>query len=147
MPLSDGLWYVASIRDRGEQRAAEIALAQQATRLREQSQLLNLAHDALITCDLLGLITYWNPGAAALYGWTSDEARDQLAHDLLRSRFPESAEAALQQLLRTNCWQGELRQQRRDGSEVVVASRWALRRDAQGEPSGVAMANRELPSE
>lgn len=143
MPLSEVLWYVASVRDISEQRATEVALAQQSARLREQAQLIDLAHDAIITCDLLGLIATWNP-AAALYGWSSDEARDHAIHDLLHTRYPESAEGALQQLLRTSRWEGELRQRRRDGSEVVVASRWALRRDAQGEPSGIALANRAI---
>ena len=144
MPLSDGLWYVASIRDCGEQRAAEIVVAQQATRLRLLAQPIDLAHDAIITCDLLGLIATWNPAAAALYGWSGDETRDHAIHDLLHTRYPESAEGALQQLLRTGRWEGELRQQRCDGSEVAVASRWALRRDAQGEPSGIALANRAI---
>lgn len=144
LPLSEGLWHVACVRDMAGQRAAEAAQASQAALLAEQAQLLDLTHDALITCDLLGLIGTWNRGAVALYGWTSDEARDRGVHDLLRSHFPESPEAALGELLRTGHWEGALRQERREGDAVIVTSRWALRRDPQGAPVGIAMANQAV---
>lgn len=144
LPFAERLWYVASVRDVAGRRAAEATLARQAALLREQAQLLDLTHDALITCDMLGLIVSWNPGAVALYGWTSDEARDRPVHELLASRFPESPGAAENQLLRSGSWEGALRQERRDGVAVIVASRWAIRRDPQGVPVGIAMANRAV---
>lgn len=142
MPLSDRLWYVASVRGGDARLAAEAIAAEQAAMLRERSHLLDLASDALIGCDLLGQITVWNAGATALYGWQADEVRERDLHDLLQTQFPDSAAAALQHLLATDHWAGDLIQQHRDGTTITVASRWSLRRDKQGEPIGIALANR-----
>jgi PAS domain-containing protein len=48
-------------------------------RLREQASLIDRAREAMVVHDLDGRITYWNPSAARLYGWTADEARDMRA--------------------------------------------------------------------
>ncbi len=144
MPLSTGLWYVASVHDLSEQRAAEAALAHQAGVLRDQAELLDLSHDAIIVCDLLGSITFWNPAAATLYGWSRDEVPDRDIHELLQTRFPDALAAALDELLRTERWEGVLRQARRDGTGVIVETRWALRRDTQGQPTSIVMINRDI---
>jgi PAS domain S-box-containing protein len=60
--------------------------------LRRQAALLDLSPDAIMVCDMDGTITLWGHGAEMLYGWTGDEARGQLAHALLKTRFPEPRE-------------------------------------------------------
>src|SRR6185437_14145733 len=57
-------------------------------RLRQQTELLDLAHDAIFVRDSEGLITYWNGGAEKLYGWTPEQACGKVSHDLLRTQFP-----------------------------------------------------------
>ncbi|MBE9014184.1 PAS domain-containing protein, partial [Pseudanabaenaceae cyanobacterium LEGE 13415] len=42
--------------------------------LAEQAQLLDLAHDAILTLDLNWMITFWNVGAEAMYGFSKSEA-------------------------------------------------------------------------
>lgn len=42
--------------------------------LREQAALLDLTHDTVFVGDMNDVITYWNRGAAELYGWTREEA-------------------------------------------------------------------------
>ena len=41
-------------------------------------------------------------------------------------------------------WQGELEQTHRDGYQIVVSSRWALRRDWDGRPTGYLEINRDI---
>lgn len=90
------------------------------------ANLLDLTHDAVFVRDQDDIVTFWNLGAAALYGWSRDEAIGHRVHDLLGTRFPRprvEIEAALQASGR---WEGELSCMRRDGRPVEVASRWAL---------------------
>jgi light-regulated signal transduction histidine kinase (bacteriophytochrome) len=47
-------------------------------------------------------------------------------------------------LLRTGRWEGELIHTKRDGTRVVVASRWSLRRDEHGAPAAILEINRDV---
>jgi len=96
--------------------------------------LLDLTHDAVLVRDMDGRITYWNRGAEDLFGWTADEALGRVAHELLQTVWPEPFADIAAQLSRTSGWQGELVHTRRDGTRVAVATRWALQRDASGNP-------------
>src|SRR5262249_20731422 len=70
-------------RDRAERRQAEAARERAEEMLREQASLLDLTHDAIFVRDMNGIITYWNRGAEALYGWTAEEAEGRSAPELL----------------------------------------------------------------
>jgi len=107
-------------------------LTAQAEELRRQAELLDLAQDAIIVRDLDGTIRFWNHGAEVLYGWSRDEAAGRTLHDLLRTRFPDTLESAVNQVERSGRWTGELIHTRRDGSLVTVFSRWAARRSEEG---------------
>src|SRR6266446_6434351 len=112
--------------------------------LREQADLLNLTHDSVFVRDMSDVITYWNRGAEALYGWTRDEAVGTVSHQLTQTIFPAPLEAIKAELLRTGRWEGELIHAKRDGTQVVVASRWSLQRDAQGNPLAILETNNDI---
>ena len=112
--------------------------------LRNQARLLDLTHDTIFVRDMNDVITYWNHGAEELYGWPREQAVGKHSHQLLRTRFPEPLEAITVQLLRAGRWEGEVGHTRRDGTEVVVASRWALQRDEPGRPVEIMETNTDI---
>jgi PAS domain S-box-containing protein len=123
----ESLVFVAAVTDITERRRAEETL-------RQQANLLNLTHDAIFVRDMNGVITYWNRGAEALYGWTAEQAEGKIARELLKTVFPVPRERIMAELLSSGRWDGELGRTKQDGTQVVVASRWSLQRDARGTP-------------
>jgi light-regulated signal transduction histidine kinase (bacteriophytochrome) len=59
-------------------------------------------------------------------------------------RFPEPLDQLNAILRRTGRWEGELIHTKGDGTQVVVASRWSLRRDAHGTPAAILEINRDV---
>ena len=112
--------------------------------LREQARLLDLTHDTVFVRDMNDVITYWNRGAAELYGWKREEAVGAVSHQLLQTIFPGSREAITATLLRTGRWEGELVHTRRDRTQVTVASRWSLQQAETGQPLGTLETNNDI---
>ncbi|WP_250266021.1 PAS domain S-box protein [Rhodovastum atsumiense] len=115
------------------------------TRLREaESRMRNLLDmmdlAAVMVRDPDGTIRFWSEGCRRLYGWTAKEALGQSAHDLLRTAFSVPLADIEAALLRDGEWTGELRQNTKEGTEVVVSSRKVLRREA-GEHTLAIMEN------
>ncbi|HLM23635.1 MAG TPA: ATP-binding protein, partial [Pyrinomonadaceae bacterium] len=46
--------------------------------------------------------------------------------------------------LRDGEWQGEIRQTRRDGADIIVESRWTLVRDEKGQPNSILVINTDV---
>jgi PAS domain S-box-containing protein len=107
-------------------------------------ELLELAHDAIIVRELDGTILYWNHGASEMYGYTPEQAIGQKSHELLRTEFPKPLEQINQELLTTGRWEGELIQYTLAGGRLVVATRWALKSDAQGQPSFIMVVSTDI---
>ena len=110
----------------------------------QQASLLNLTHDTIFVRDMSDVITYWNRGAQELYGWTDKEAMGRRSQELLQTIFPTPLEDIRAELLRTNRWEGELKKTKADGTQVVVASRWSLRRDEQERPVAILETNNDI---
>ncbi len=124
-------------RDLTERKRIEEALASQAS-------LLDLAHDAIIVRDRDSKITFWNAGAEALYGWKEEEAMGAVTHTLLQTEFPLPPKEIEQALMHEGQWEGELRHKTRSGKHIIVASRQALQRDADGKPKAILEINRDI---
>jgi PAS domain S-box-containing protein len=95
--------------------------------LSERADLLELASEAIIVRDMDGVIQYWNAGAEALYGWSRDEVIGQKVHQVLQTKFPYGRQEVEAALLDVGTWNGDLTQYTRDGAEIVVACRKALK--------------------
>jgi PAS domain S-box-containing protein len=110
----------------------------------QQASLLNLTHDTIFVRTMNEVITYWNRGAEELYGWPPEEAVGKSSHELLRTVFPSPLDEIKAELLQTGRWEGELKHTKADGTEVVVSSRWSLRRDEQERPIAVLETNNDI---
>src|SRR5271155_5034519 len=110
-----------------ERRELELDLRISEARYRENAELLDLTHDAIFVKNLQNEISFWNRGAERLYGWRTEEARGKVSHSLLQTVFPKPVEEINAELFENGSWEGELIHRRRDGSTVIVSSRWAVR--------------------
>lgn len=113
--------------------------------IREQAALLNITTDAILVRGLDNKIQYWNKGAEQVYGWTMEEVMNQDAHRLLyRLNLLEQLKTAQRSLMECGTWQGELHQVNKQGKEIIVASRWTLMHDAQGQPKSILTVNTDI---
>ncbi len=136
--LADDVAYgVSALRTREDRKRTEKAL-------RERAQLLDLTHDTIFVRDMSDVITFWNRGAEELYGWKSEQAVGKVSHQLTQTIFPAQLEEINAELFRTGRWEGELIHTKRDGTQVTVASRWALQRDEQGNPIAILETNNDI---
>ena len=112
--------------------------------LKSQAALLDLTHDAIFVRDAEDIITYWNRGAEELYGWSVNEALGHKTAVLLRTRFPMEIAQIQTELLKSGRWEGELLHVRRDGTKVIVESRWSSYRDKYGKAVATMETNRDI---
>ena len=137
-PSGDVIGASSIHRDITEQKRAE-------EELRLRAELLDLAHDAVIVRDPAeSRVRFWNREAQAIYGYSPEEALGRVTHELLATVFPESRQAVDDALAREGRWVGELRHTRKDGGVIVVSSRQALQRGADGRPSAVIELNSDI---
>ncbi len=122
--------YAATVHDVTEQRS-------QAALLSNQMGLLDSANDAITIRDLDGWVTYWNPSAERLYGWTAEEAIGRHISDLISGGDRSTFRGFNAGLMRSEGFTGRETAIRRDGTSIIVDVHVNLVRDANGEPIAV----------
>jgi len=127
-----------------ERKQAEVELRVQHDTLRRQAELIDLSHDAIITANENRVISGWNSGAQEIYGWTEVEALGNVLQQLLHTGNAVSTAAIDEILDRAGRWDGEMEHSHRDGTRLTVDSRQVLRRDAEGNPTGILEINRDI---
>jgi PAS domain S-box-containing protein len=129
LELYDRRFFLALFHDMTERKRSE-------EKIKEQANLLELAHDAIFVRSLDEKIQYWNKGAQQLYGWTAEEA---INGDFGKMAYEDrpSFDAAKNILLAEGLWSGEVRKLTKALGEVVVVSSWTLVRDDQGNPTSI----------
>jgi len=114
-------------------------------RLREQAGLLDLTHDTIIARRFDDdVITYWNRGAEEMYGWHRAEAVGRVGYELAKTTFPMPLDQIKAELLRVGRWEGELVNHKRDGTPVLVTSRWTLQWDRRGRPAVILVTSNDI---
>ena len=129
--------YVAIRSDITERKRAE-------EQIREQAALLDQAQDAILVRDLDQNIMFWNKGAEKIYGWSAEEVIGRNVEELIFKERSAQFEAARQAIVQNGEWDGEMRQTRRDGADIIVQSRWTLVRDEQGQPKSILVINTDV---
>jgi len=83
-----------------------------------QANLLNTIGQAAIATDLNGIVNYWNRAAENIFGWTKDEALGKYIVDLTTSEASsEQAMKIMDELKKGQTWSGELKVQKKDGTD------------------------------
>jgi PAS domain S-box-containing protein len=132
-------WSELTLRVRAVKLAREMTQA-----VREQAELLDLTHDTVILRDSANVIRYWNRAATDTYGFTAEDAIGRTTDDLLKTRFAVPLDNVWEELTRNGRWEGELVHTRRDGTEIRVTSRWAVRRGPDGEIVSILETNNDI---
>jgi PAS domain S-box-containing protein len=101
----------------------------------------SLVEDTILVRDWNGTIRFWSKGAERTYGWALHEAVEKKSHDLLRTEFPVPLQRIEEELLETGRWEGNLIHTCRDGSRLLLMSRWELQRDHRRKPAVVLELN------
>jgi two-component system, cell cycle sensor histidine kinase and response regulator CckA len=131
-----------SLRYAMERHRSSLALRESSESL---SRLISSAADAIVTKDLLGIITTWNPAAERLFGYTVEEA---LGKPLLMLVPPDRVEEEREILARIA--KGERVEHfesvrlRKDGRPVQVALAISPIRDDEGRITGASKIARDI---
>ena len=91
---------------------------QAADLIRFKANLLNTIGQAAIATDLNGIVNYWNKAAEQLYGWTAEEAFGMNVLALSPSHTSKvQAMEIIHTIKQNRLWNGEIRLQRKDGTQ------------------------------
>ena len=119
-------YYITSVNDITARKAAVESI-------KKQADLLEMAHDSILVRDKDSKIIYWNQGAEKCYGWSNQEALGRDSHALLMTKFPVGLNEIENELRKEGHWEGELIHTKKDGTEVIVSSRWQIQK-VNGDP-------------
>ncbi len=128
----------------------EIYERQQAEqKIRDQAALIDITADAILVLDLNQTITFWNSGAALLYGWDSADILAQPVRWLFAPDGDALSDDGIlntmfSQTLAQGFWQSQLDQITHSGASVVVESRWTLMHDQAGQPQSILVVNSDI---
>jgi PAS domain S-box-containing protein len=112
--------------------------------LRAQAEVINQAYDAIFLRDAANVITLWNQGAERIYGYTREDALGRSPHELLKTEPPVPLMEIYESLRRNGFWEGELKHTCKDGSQIVVETRWATVLDERGEIKSILEITRDV---
>jgi len=113
-------------------------------RLREQADMLNRAHDAIIVRNFQDRrIVFWNSGAERLYGWSASEAIGQPIAELILAN-PQELDTISKALLATGEFRGQLKEITKDRRELTVDVWSTVVRNADGTPRSVLSINNDI---
>lgn len=126
------------LRDISERKQAEAAT-------RFQIELLDSIRDAIISVDNNKVITSWNLGAEAIYGWRPEEVLGKRLETFLTTEYLEkSYQQALQEAVESGNYRGIVQQKRKDGTNVIIESSVRALLDLEGNVTGFLGVNRDI---
>jgi len=105
-------------------------------RLRDQADIIDRAHDAIIIRNFEDRrITLWNKAAERLYGWSTEEIIGRAEE----SMFADQRDIAIMMkaLVATGEYRGEIKELTKDGREIITDGHATLIRAANGTPHSI----------
>lgn len=93
------------------------------------------------------IITSWNPGAEAIYGWSAHEAIGRSAQFLCNEYPGRAPDTVYRDIVATGEYTGEVIQTTKDGDRVSIDSRVVARSDQQGNITGWISVNRNITAQ
>lgn len=127
-----------------EREASQMREKRDERRIREQANLLNQTHDAVVQLDAEENIRFWNSGAERLYGWTAEEITGKPASSVIFGQDIGRIFEIRRTLHAEGRWSGEIEQVDRNGVPLIVESRWSLVRDDEGQPVSTLLINTDI---
>jgi PAS domain S-box-containing protein len=113
-----------------------------------QANILRHVNDAVIATDSQYHITFWNPAAEHIYGWTAEEVLGRYIYDLSPQDISlEEALASLRQLEQQGVWEGEITRHTKDGRLIHLYNHSRILRDEQGNLLGAIGVNRDITAQ
>jgi PAS domain S-box-containing protein len=107
-------------------------------------QILESTHDAIIIWEMDGRgVLYWNRAAEMLYGYSREQARGRVTHELLKTEIAGGVDELEMRLARYGVWVGDLTHTCADGRRVEVEGRLSLLSQAQS-PALILEVNRDV---
>ena len=142
-PIRQSDFMLSTMRIFAARAAAELERRDADARIREQASLLDKAQDAIIVRGVDHRINFWNKSAERLYGWRAEEV---IGRSMEKMLFPENEAyiEATRQVMEFGEWSGEIAQQRKHGSTLMVEGRWTLVRDEQGVATSILCINTDI---
>lgn len=121
------------------------ARKQTALQLQYQANLLESVSDAILATDLDYRIVSWNRAAEVIYGRRADEVLGRPVLDVLPSQFPhDNRQDIIDYFEKEGIWQGEIMQQRWDGTHIHVLASVTALMDETGQRTGAVAVNRDI---
>jgi len=127
---------VLVFRDITAQRASELAVQRLA-------DIVSSSQHAIVGENLEGLVTDWNPGSEALYGYSASEMLGRRLHELAPPGFIEPR-ISLEQIAAGATPEVDVRRVTKDGRTIDVAVHLSAIRDATGRMIGVSRIQRDV---
>lgn len=135
-----------TLKEQNQRLEREISERQQAEqKVHQQAALLDIATDAIIVQNWDNHISFWNQGAENLYGWSATEVIGENINQLIyQAQILPQLENIRDSLAAGGCWYGELQQITKQNHTIIVASRWTLMRDRDGQPQSILTVNTDI---
>jgi two-component system, cell cycle sensor histidine kinase and response regulator CckA len=147
----DELWVLFSAQGMESDTLAQAVVVditarkQSEEKIKQQSDLLDQSQDAIMVIDCSGHIRYWNSGATLTYEWNQEEAIGRPLIDLI---YDDSRKAdfhsSMEDIRHFNEWNGEQYHTRKDGTEILVESRWKIVRARPNSEGLVMIVNSDI---
>jgi PAS domain S-box-containing protein len=136
---------VNTLVDITERYEAEQRIRESEARYRGIAAIVECSEDAVLTKDLDGLITSWNPGAGRLFGYTAEEVIGKSVIILIPPERHDEERTILARIRRgERIDHYETVRQRKDGSTVDISLTVSPVRNPEGKITGASTIARDI---